>query len=130
MVARVVAVVLAVVACVWFAVGIRQAHDTGAATSLLSGSSPLSPAQARRAASLLHDAGQLNPDRTVDLLRSQLALRRGDAARARAIALGVTRSEPQNIQAWIAYGRASSGDRPAFVLALRRLNQLAPPVHP
>jgi hypothetical protein len=127
-VTRALVAILAVLAAAWFAVGVRQAHDTDVATSIITGAAPVTAAQARHAAALLHDAGQLNPDTSVDLLRSHLALRLGEPARARAIALSVTRSEPQNLQAWVAYGSAASGDPGVFALALRRLNQLAPPV--
>ena len=120
--------IVAVLAIAWFAVSVRQAHDTDLATSIITGPAPVAPAQARRAATLLHDAKQLNPDTAVDLLRAQLALRLGQPARARAIALSVTRSEPQNLQAWLAYGTSSANDPPAFQLALARARQLAPPV--
>jgi hypothetical protein len=125
---RWLALAAALVALAWFAIGVRQAQDTDRATAIISGAAPLGAAQARHAQSLLHDAGQLNPDTAVDLLRAQLALRQGDRARARAIALDVTRSEPQNLDAWLAYGTASSNDRRAFVFALRHLNELAPRV--
>jgi hypothetical protein len=125
---RIVAAAVAVAACAWFAVGVRQAHDSDLATTLINSPAPLGAARADRAASLLHAAQQLNPDHAVDLLRVQLALREGDRERARAIALSVTRAEPQNLQAWLAYGSASSNDPRAFRLALRRLNQLAPAV--
>ena len=119
----------ALVVCAWFALGIRQSHDLNAATAIVSARAPLSAAQARHAAGLLGAAGQLNPGTSVDLARSELALRRGDGAQARAIALSVTRSEPQNIEAWLAYGTASARDPRAFALALRHLEALAPPVH-
>jgi hypothetical protein len=126
---RALALLIALVVCVWFAVGIRQAHDTAAASEIITGSSPLRPAQARQAQSLLAAAGQLNPDRSVDLLRAQLAQRQGHLAQARAIALSVARSEPQNTNAWLAYGNASANDRLGFLVALRRLYALVPPVH-
>lgn len=121
--------VAALVVCAWFALGIRQSHDLNVATDIVSARGPLTAGQARQAAGLLNAAGQLNPDRSVDLARSQLALRQGDTARARVIALGVVRSEPQNIDAWLAYGSASAHDPRAFALALHHLEQLAPPVH-
>ncbi len=119
----------ALVMCAWFALGIRQSHDLNVATDIISAPAPLSAGQARRASDLLRQAGELNPDTAVDLARSQLALRRGDSARARAIALSVARSEPQNIEAWLAYGGASAHDPRAFALALRHLEELAPTVH-
>jgi hypothetical protein len=127
-VSRALVGLLAVLAVVWFAVGVRQAHDTDVASDIITGTAPISPAQARHAAALLHDAAQLNPDTAVALLRSHLALRLGQPARARAIALTVTRSEPDNLEAWVAYGTAASGDPGVFALALRRLNELAPPI--
>lgn len=120
--------IVAVLTVAWFAVGVRQAHDTDVASNIVAGAAPISPARARHATALLHDATQLNPDTAVDLLRAQLALRQGQPARARAIALSVTRSEPQNLQAWLTYGTASAADPPAFRLALARVRQLAPPV--
>jgi len=127
-VSRALVAILAVLAVAWFAVGVRQAHDTDVATSIIMGAAPISPAQARHTAALLHDAAQLNPDTAVDLLRSRLALRLGESAQARAIALSVTRSEPQNLQAWLAYGTASAGNPAAFRLALAHVQKLAPPV--
>ncbi len=130
--ARAVVSVLVVVGALvvggWFSLGIRQSHDLNVTTDILSGRAPLSAAQAERAAALLHTAGQLNPDAAVDLARSELALRRGDGAQARAIALSVARSEPENIDAWLAYGTASAHDPRAFALALRHLEELAPTV--
>lgn len=125
---RAVGLVVALVACAGYVLGIRQTHDLNTATSLIGASSTIHGSAARRAAALLHTAGELNPDRMVDLERSQLALHEGDGARARAIALAVTRAEPRNIDAWLAYGSASSGDRRAFTFAFRHLQQLAPPV--
>jgi len=126
---RAVGIVAAVLVCAWFALGIRQARDANRASDIITATSPPSPAEARLARSLLRSAGQLNPDRGVDLLRSQLALREGDAAQARAIALNVGRAEPEDLDAWLAYGEASTHDRAAFVVALAYLNRLAPPVH-
>ena len=127
--ARALGLIIAVVICAWCAVGIRQADDTAAATGIITGSSPLHPAQVRQAQSLLDAAAQLNPDRSVDLLRAQLAQRQGHLAQARAIALGVARSEPQNTNAWLAYGNASAKDRVGFLVAVRHLYTLVPPVH-
>jgi hypothetical protein len=121
-------VAAALVVCAWFALGIRQADDVDAATAIITARAPLTPGQAGHARALLRQAGKLNPDTNVDLLASQLALREGVASRARAIARDVTRSEPQNIQAWLAYGIASAHDPLGFALALRHLNTLAPAV--
>lgn len=120
---------VALTVAAWFALGIRQSHDLNLATDIVSAPAPLTAARARQASDLLRRAGQLNPDRAVDLARAQLALRRGDTAGAQAIALSVTRAEPQNIDAWLAYGTASAHDPHAFALALRHLEALAPAVH-
>jgi hypothetical protein len=127
-VVRGVLVVAAVMVAAWFALGVRQSHDVDVASDIIGAPGRLPPGAAAHAASLLRSAGQLNPDLSVDLLRSQLALRSGDAAGARAIALSVTRSEPEDIDAWLAYGTASAHYAAGFTLALRHLNQLAPPV--
>lgn len=120
---------VALVVGAWFALGVRQSHDLNIATGIVSAPGRLSPAQARRAAALLDRAGQLNPDTSVGLARSQLALRLGNATLARALAREVTRSEPENIQAWLTYASASAHDPRGFALALRHLDRLAPPVH-
>jgi hypothetical protein len=127
--ARLLGLIAALLVCAWFALGIRQSHDVDVASSLVTSSGgALAPPIARRAGSLLRAAGALNPDTTVALLRSHLALREGDRRRAQAIALAVVREEPQNIEAWVAYGSASAHDPPAFRRALRELERLAPPV--
>ncbi|HLH67263.1 MAG TPA: hypothetical protein VKV27_16355 [Solirubrobacteraceae bacterium] len=126
---RIAGAVAALAVAAWFALGVRQSQALDAATALIaSGHGRLAPAVARRARHLLDVAAALDPDRAVDLERSALALRQGQPARARAIALSVARAEPQNLQAWIAYGTASADDPAAFRLALRRLEQLAPTV--
>jgi hypothetical protein len=120
----------ALVVCAWFVIGIRQARDTDAAGAIVTSSASLTPPRVAHATALLHAARFLNPDSEIDVLRSQLALRRGDAALAREIALQVTRREPRNVAGWLALGRASRDDPQTFLLALRRLRALAPPVTP
>jgi hypothetical protein len=128
--ARILAVGVALVMCGWFVIGARQAIETDQSAAIIAAATPPSPAQAARASSLLRAAALLNPDRGVDLLRSELALRLGDSGRARKLALGVAQDEPANIDAWLAYGRASAHDEPAFARALRQIQALAPPVKP
>lgn len=89
----------AAIVAAWFAVGWVQAHDLGRAEALVS-ASRLSPGQARDAASLLNTAADLNPDRTVDITRAQLAAQQHDPARAVTILQAVTRAEPENLDAW------------------------------
>ncbi len=125
---RILAAIAAVAVCAWFVIGIRQAHDTDAATAIISSASALTPAAAAHATALLNAAGELNPDREVDLLRSQLALRQGDLALARRLALSVARREPLNAEAWLALGQAAGGNRATQLLAFAHVYQLAPPI--
>jgi predicted Zn-dependent protease len=111
-----------------FAIGVRQARDVDHATALLSGGPHISRSDAAQAASLLHSAGQLNPDRQVDVLRAQLAQERGDRGGAERILRGVVAAEPMNATAWVALARSTT-DRATLRLAFRRLAQLVPPVH-
>ena len=128
--ARLLAAAAALVVCGWFALAVRQSVDTNAAASIIDARTPLSAARAEHASSLLRSAALLNPDRSVDLLRSALALRLRQYAHARALALSVVRREPLNLQAWLAFGVASYGDRRAFLFALAQVARLAPPVKP
>jgi predicted Zn-dependent protease len=123
---------LALAACAWFALGIRQSSDLNHATAIVSGLTgqiKLSPAQARSANSLLSSAGVLNPDLQVDVLRARVALLTDDRASAKRILLSVVRREPMNLDAW--YGLATSATDGATVSrALARLAQLEPKVRP
>jgi hypothetical protein len=118
--------IVAVIVCAWFALGIRQAQDTDQATAIISGGGPATPSRLRHADSLLGSARLLNPDRTLDLLSVELALRRGQTAKARRIATALVRSEPMNVAAWLWFGRASNGDPRAFLLALEHAHELDP----
>ncbi len=124
--ARAAALVFAVIACAWFALGIRQGHDTARATAILQGGTHrLSTDQADRAGSLLHSAAFLNPDTTVDLLRAQLAADQGERSQAQAIALRAAIQEPDNVQTWFAVARLASGER-AYIRALIEIHRLFP----
>jgi Flp pilus assembly protein TadD len=126
---RAAGIVGALAICAWFGLGVRQATDTEDARRIVSLLERPSARQSARAATLLSRAGTLNPDRSVDLLRAQLALQRGDRPQARRIIAGVLRDEPDNIDAWtrlaFTVGRA---DRPTFAQAVRQIHRLAPPV--
>lgn len=127
--ARGVMVAVAVVVCAWFALSVRQALDTSHAGAIVNSSSSVSAAQAAHARSLLSAAGQLNPDRQVNILRGQLALDLGDNASAEQILRGVTDAEPLNIQAWALLAQATqTRDRTEFVLAIRTIGRLDPRV--
>ncbi len=125
---RVTAALLALVVGAWFALGAVQSRDIDRAGAIASARGALTGRAAGQAASLLDDAGTLNPDRQVDLLRAELVARRGDLPGARAILVSVVHDEPQNIDAWAALARSSAGDPAAFRLAVARVRALAPPV--
>lgn len=124
---RALLAVIAVVACAWFVLGLRQAHDVNEATNLLSGSSHIDRRDGVRVASLLHSAQLLNPDRQVEMLRAQLADERGDRTRAEAILRRVVAAEPLNALAWVQLARSATNGQ-TLRLAFRHLEQLVPPV--
>jgi predicted Zn-dependent protease len=124
---RVTFVAVALVVCAWFAIGIRQAHDTAKASAIVLNAQSLSAAQVKHVDSLLHSASFLNPDRQVSVLRAQAAQRHGDLKLAQAILRGVVHAEPQNAPAWIALARASTTRR-MFIEAAVVLAHLVPPV--
>jgi lipopolysaccharide biosynthesis regulator YciM len=97
----------ALVLCAWFALGIRQAHDTTAATAIINQNANVSAVAAAHAGSLLDRAATLNPAVQITILRSQLALRRNEYRRAIAIARQATRQEPSNVATWLAVAVAS-----------------------
>ena len=125
---RLLVAVFAVFACAWFALGLRQARDVDHATTLLSAGAHIGGRDAAQAASLLHDAHVLNPDRQVDVLRAQLADERGDRQAAERILRKVVAAEPMNAQAWVVLARSAT-DGQTLRLAFRRLAALVPPVH-
>jgi len=125
-IARAAVVVVALVACAWFALAARQAHETTAATSLLSQSSPLTPAQARQVSDDVSSASTLNPDEEPNVLRGRLQLAEGHLARARLILAGVIHREPKFLEPYLWYIRSTSNDLPAFYAAEILINRLAP----
>jgi hypothetical protein len=116
----------AVVIAAWFVLVGVQTHATDAATTIITGHARPTAAQAAHAGRLLDTAATLNPDREVDLLRSQLAYARADKPRARRLAGRVAHAEPDNVQAWLQLTRVSYG-APAAV-ALQHAARLAPTV--
>ncbi len=123
---RVIAILLALAVCAWFALGIRQATAQDHAEASIAARQRATPAQARHVLQLLDEAGTLNPDRQIDLDRVQILLERGETLAARRIALQATRAEPQNIEAWISLARTAAGDPALFVAALRHVASLEP----
>jgi hypothetical protein len=125
---RPLCVLIALCACAWFAIGIRDTQNTDQATAILSASPHLTPAAARRVDSLLNDAGLLNPDRQIQILRGQLALQAGHRALAQRILEGVVAAEPQNLVAWSWLRQAAPpGSRTAEAAYFHQL-LLDPPV--
>ena len=121
-------VILAVVVCAWFVLGIRQAHDTARATAIIASANTPSAAQAAHVRSLLRAAGTLNPDLQLDVIRGQLALFRGDNADATRILESVVRREPLNVEAWVYLARAAFNvNRHEFGIAAQRIAVLDPP---
>jgi predicted Zn-dependent protease len=125
---RVAILAVAVLLAAWFGLGVRQARDVAQATAIVSGSTPLTAAQARHASDLLHAAAFLNPDRQVDVLRARVDLGRGNEPGARAILKRVVSQERSYLEAWIWLARASVGDLRDFYAAAYRIQQLLGPV--
>jgi hypothetical protein len=126
-VARGSLLVLALVACAWFALGIVQARDKDRATALLSSQTQLSSATASHVGSLLHSAGTLNPDSTVDILRARLASLQHDRARAQMLLRSVVAREPQNLDAWVALAQTElHGDPQLLLLSVAHIARLDP----
>jgi hypothetical protein len=116
---------LALIACAWFVLGASQARDTADASALVNRSSQLSPADEAHVRSLLHSAGTLNPDLTVDTMRGQLALDENQNRRATQIFTSVTRREPMNLAAWVLLAQATQRSDPqTFARAIRVIGKL------
>jgi hypothetical protein len=124
---RIPLLVLAACACAWFGLGAVQAHDIGRASSIVAGTGRLAPARAAQARSLLSSAAMLNPDRSIDLLRAQLALRQGRRPVAIAILRRTVADEPLNLNAWVALAKTALGhDTTLLDLAVVHLAKLDP----
>jgi hypothetical protein len=125
---RVLVLGLALAACAWYVVGIRQARAVDQVSSIVSGGGQITPAQARHASDLLNSAAFLNPDRQVDVLRAEVKLDRGELPAARRILWRVVEGEPDNLAAWLTLARASVHDLRDFYAAAFAIRQLVPPV--
>jgi hypothetical protein len=122
----VLAAIGALVVAAWFYVGTRQTSDLAAAGKIVNSGDHLSAADARRAGSLLHSAAFLNPNRTVALDRSRIALKTGHEHLAYRLATSVARAEPMNVLAW-EYVFQSASNQHARNVALHRIQPLLPP---
>jgi predicted Zn-dependent protease len=120
-------ILVSIAACAWFALGVRQAHDTDAATSLLALGTSLSAATAQHVSSLLDGAHVLNPDRQVGVLRAQLDDARGNKAAAQRVLHQVVSAEPDNLLAWDWVARSATTSQ-TLRLAFGHLTYLLPPV--
>jgi hypothetical protein len=117
----------ALLVAAWFYLGTRQTSDLAAANAIVNSSDQhLSPAQADRALSLLHSAGFLNPDRTIELDRSRVAVKTGHLRRGYRLARAVAAAEPQNAVAW-EYVFQSTNDPAIRHRAAIRIGRLVPP---
>lgn len=127
---RIAAICLALIIGAWFALGWVQARDEGQAAALLSATSSPSATQAARIRSLLGSAATLNPDRTVDLSRAQLASDLHDHSASIGILERVTRSEPQNALAWtqLGFSAGAAGEVALARQAATQVARLVPPV--
>jgi hypothetical protein len=134
---RVILAVVAVAAIAWLAVSYRDAHRQQQAEAILrpqlarylsTGELPTGDgAQLDRTAGLIDGARLLNPDRTLDLDAGSLELLAGRSAAARRRFEQFVRTEPDNLQAWLALniGTARSDPRRARE-ALRRAAKVDP----
>ncbi len=98
----------AAIVAAWFALSWTQARDLGRAQALISGTR-LSPGQAKQASALLGTAGDLNPDRTVEITRAQLAEKQHRPRLAVRILEHVVQAEPLNLTAWRELSIAAAG---------------------
>jgi hypothetical protein len=124
--ARWICAVLALVACAWFALGVRQAVDTSCATAIASQGTHASAGQVHQVSSLAHGAQFLNPDKQPAVLVGQIEVEHGDFAAARRVLTPVTRSEAQNVTAWLWLTRASADDPVLFYAAAFHVHELEP----
>lgn len=123
--------VLALLVSAWFGLGFYQAQKTGQATALIGGGTThLTPHQVQTARAELSSAGTLNPDRTPDLLRGELAADQHQYAAAIRILQTVTAREPLNLTAWaqLGFAAARGGNRQVLAVAGRNVALLIPPV--
>jgi hypothetical protein len=112
--------------CGWFVIGIRQAQDLSAATSIVAAGHAAGPGRLAAAAADLRSAAFLDPDQEVNILRGRLTIARGQVALARRILASVTRAEPMNLEAWIWFTGASLGSPREGRIGTARIAQLDP----
>lgn len=116
----------ALLVAAWFYLGTRETGELTSANAIVNTGDHLSAADARHARSLLHSAAFLNPDRTIELDRSRIAVKTGHMHQAYRLATSVTDAEPMNALAW-EYVFQSAPDQAARTVALHRIARLVPP---
>jgi hypothetical protein len=119
--------VIAIVVCLWFALGVRQAVDGTRATAALARAQHVDRATATRIAAQLDPAAVLNPDQTVSILRAQLQVERGRREAGLKLLGRVIRAEPMNLEAWRAIA-ADATDPQTLREAFVGIGRLVPPV--
>jgi predicted Zn-dependent protease len=124
--ARLSILLLAVVVCAWFVLGIRQAHEINRATSIIAQQGTIPAKQLRAAAAALRSARTLNPDAEVNILRARLAVKQQDPRQAERILKTVVRGEPMNLEGWIWLAGVSLIDPPEARIALAHIARLDP----
>jgi predicted Zn-dependent protease len=123
---RPIALVVTLVLCAWFVIGIRQAHDLSTATDIVAAGRAAPAHQLAIAAAALRSAKFLNPDQNVNILRGRLAIVRGQLGQAQQILGAVTRREPLNLEAWIWLTGANLGNKPEARIGSARIAELDP----
>lgn len=125
---RVALLGLALVACAWFALGIRSVHDSNQVTDLINAHNILTATQARQALATLADARTLDPDESLNIQRAQVEFHSGDVRGAAAILEAVVRREPRYAEAWLVLELLTRQIDPATNrLAQAQVRQLVPP---
>ena len=130
MAARVLIVLLALVAGGWLAVQERAAHAEAQLDAIAFASSGApGPGEVARAEDLLRADRRLNPDRRPDLYEAVVLGRAGRTRDAIAVLRRTVAAEPENLEAWALLARAALSQDPALAARARaRQRALAPPV--
>lgn len=121
--ARIALVLVALACAAWLATSWRNESLQGAASRHLNEG----PAGAVLAENDLRSAKTLNAGRQPDLLLVTALAAQGRPSEAVEIAVGITRSEPENLAAWVLLGDAATqaGDQGLALSARRKARDLA-----
>jgi len=128
---RLAILLVAVVACAWYILQIRELNERERVTAFVDQHTRITEAQAKAADATLANAQFLNPDQLVRSLRAVVATKAGDRSRAIAIAEAIVRREPLNYGTWefVAYLFAGTDSRTLRV-AQAHIRMLVPSVPP